>query len=84
MESLPLTNLLKKQQNLGEQTYIQGHYYQKSMQAGEYSRQIENLEDEEILVHVDYSENHKNKLRNKTKAAYYCHGNFSLYTAVRR
>lgn len=54
------------------------------MQAGEYSRQIENLEDEEILVHVDYSENHKNKLRNKTKAAYYRHGNFSLYTAVRR
>lgn len=54
------------------------------MQAGEYSRQIENLEDEEILVHVDYSENHKNKLRNKTKAAYYRHGNFSLYTTVRR
>lgn len=62
--------------------YIRGHYYRKRVQAKEYVRQIENLKEGEVLIHVDYSENYKNKQQNEIKAAYYGQGTFSIYTVV--
>ena len=35
-----------------------------------------------MVVHVDYTENYKNKQKNEIKAAYYGQGTFSLYMVV--
>ena len=39
------------------------------------------MKDGELLIHVDYSENYKNK-QSEIKAAYYEQGQFSLFTVV--
>ena len=41
---------------------------------------IDNLEEGEILVHVDYSENYNNKQQDEIKSAYYGHEQFTIYT----
>ena len=58
------------------------HYYQKRVQSKEYTRQVHELSEGEMVVHVDYSENYKNKQKNEIKAAYYGQGTFSLYMVV--
>ena len=63
-------------------TELKGHYYRKRTQSAEYRRQIEQLAEGEVLIHVDYAENYKNKQQNEIKAAYYGQGQFSLYTVV--
>ena len=57
-------------------------HYRKQTQSAEYRRQIEELKDGEVLIHVDYAENYKNKQQNEIKAAYYGQGQFTLYTVV--
>ena len=34
------------------------------------------------MIHVDYSENCKNKQQNEIRAGYYCQGQLSLFTVV--
>ena len=63
-------------------TYLRTHYYRKCVQSKEYTRQVHELSEGEMVVHVDYSKNYKNKQENKIKAAYYGQGTFSLYTVV--
>ena len=40
------------------------------------------MKDGELVIHVDYSENYKNKQQSEIKAGYYGQGQFSLFTAV--
>ena len=40
---------------------IQEHYYQNCIQDATYRAQTEELEEGEVVIHVDYSENFKNK-----------------------
>ena len=46
-----------------------------------YKKNIEELKEDEIVIHVDYSENYKNKHQNEIKSAFYGQGQFSIYTA---
>ena len=59
---------------------IKMHYYRKTTQSKEYKKQIEEIKEGEAIIHVDFSENYKNKQQNKIKSAYYGQGQFSLYT----
>ena len=45
-------------------------------------KQIAELCEGEIVIHVDYSENFKNKQQNEIKAEYYGQGQFSLFSVV--
>lgn len=44
---------------------IREHYYQKRVQDAAYQKQITELCEREVVIHVDYSENFKNS---KTKS----------------
>ena len=50
---------------------IKMHYFCKRTQSNEYKKQIDELKDGEAIIHVDYSENYKNKQQNEVKSAYY-------------
>ena len=63
-------------------TYLRAHYYRKHVQSKEYTKQVYELSQGEMVVHVDYSDNYKNKQKIEIKAAYYGQGIFSLYTVV--
>ena len=56
------------------------HYFNKSEQAKTYASDIANVCVEEAVMHVDYSENYKNRQQREVKAAFYDQGQFSLYT----
>ena len=40
------------------------------------------MKDGELVIHVDYSENYKNKQQSEIKTGYYAQGQFSLFTVV--
>ena len=61
---------------------IQEHYYRKCLPDATYWAQIKEHEEGEVMIHVDYSENFKNKQQNEIRAGYYCQGQFSLFTVV--
>ena len=46
-----------------------------------YKKHLEELKDNEMLIHVDYSENYKNKQQNEIKSAFYGQGLFTIFTA---
>ena len=58
------------------------HYTGKRVQDAAYQKPIAELCEGEVIIHVDYSENFKNKQQNKIKAGYYDQGQFSLFTVV--
>ena len=60
---------------------IKLHFYQKREQSKMYKKNIVELADHEMLIHVDYSENYKNKQQDEIKSAFYGQGQFTLYTA---
>lgn len=60
---------------------LKSHFYIKRVQSAKYSHMTKNIEDGEILVHIDYSENYKNKQQDEIKTAFYGQEQFSLYTA---
>ena len=41
-------------------TYLHAHYHRKCVQSKEYTRQVHELSEGGMVVHVDYSENYKN------------------------
>ena len=53
---------------------IKMHYFHKRMKSNKYKKQIDELRDEEAMIHVDYSKNYKSKQQNEIKSTYY--GNF--------
>ena len=55
------------------------HYFNKRTQSAKYKEHIQNLKDDEAVIHIDFSENYKNQNQNEIKAAYYGQGQFSLY-----
>ena len=61
--------------------YVKVDYYRKRIQEATYREHIKGLKDRELVIHVDYSENYKNK-QSEIKAEYYGQGQFSLFTAV--
>ena len=62
--------------------YLKVHYYQKQIQDATYREHIKGLKDGELVIHVDYSENYKNKQQSEIEAGYYGQGQFSLFTVV--
>ena len=46
-----------------------------------YKKHLDELKDNEMLIHVDYSENYKNKQQDEIKSAFYGQGQFTIYTA---
>ena len=59
---------------------IKMHYFHKRMESNEYKKQINELNDGEAIIQVDYLENYKNKQQNEIKSAYYGQGQSSLFT----
>ena len=55
------------------------HYYQKKGKT--YKKHISDLTDDDMVIHVDYSENYNNKQQGEIKSAFYGQGQFSIYTA---
>ena len=60
---------------------LKQHIYVKRQQVKCYNEIKENLEEDEILLHVDYSENYENKQQGEIQRAYFGHTTFSLFTA---
>ena len=46
---------------------LKQHYYIKRIQSQEYLHKINNLAESEIIIHIDYSENYKNRLAKDIK-----------------
>ena len=62
--------------------FVKVHYYWKRIQDATFREHIKGLKDGELVIHVDYSENYKNKQQSLIKAGYYGQGKFSLFTVV--
>ena len=60
---------------------LKSHFYRKRVQSKMYKSHIAELEDNEMIIHVDYSENYKNKQQDEIKSAFYGQGQFTIYTA---
>ena len=60
---------------------LKEHIHTKRIQQSEIKRLKETLKFNEILVHLDYSENYKSKDQNEVQRAYFGHSTFSLFTA---
>ena len=50
--------------------YVKVHYYRKRIEDTTYREQINRFKDEELVIHVDYTENYKNKQQSEIKAGY--------------
>ena len=72
-----MTELLNEQID-----YVKVHYYWKRIQDATFREHIKGLKDGELVIHVDYSENYKNKQQSLIKAGYYGQGKFSLFTVA--
>ena len=53
----------------------------KRTQNTHYNRLKENLKTNEFIIHVDYSENCKDKEQDEIQSAYFRHTSFSVFTA---
>ena len=62
-------------------THLKRHIHTKRKQQQEYNRIKNNLQTNEILIHLDYSENYKSKQQNAIQSAYFGNTSFSLFTA---
>ena len=56
------------------------HLFTKNHQHEQFKLLKENLKDNEIIIHVDFSENYDNKQQNTTQSACFGYQSFSLYT----
>ena len=57
------------------------HIHQKRIQAEEFHKRKEEMEEGELIVQCDCSENYKNVEQNEIQSAYFGHPCFSIYTA---
>ena len=58
------------------------HFYVKLIQAKEYQSMRRNVKNNEIIIHVDFSENYNNKQQHAIQSSYFGYKSFSLYTVV--
>ena len=68
--------LLNKQINI-----LKKHIHVKRCQVKHYNELKQNLKPNEVILHVDFSENYKNQQQNEVQSAYFGHSSFSLFTA---
>ena len=54
----------------GQIDYVKVYYYQKRIQDATYREHIKGLKDVDLKIHVNYSENCKNKQEIEIKAGY--------------
>ena len=60
---------------------MKAHIFVKRTQDTDYNRLKENLKTNEFIIHVDYSENYKDKEQDEIHSAYFGHNSFSIFTA---
>ena len=60
---------------------LKAHIFVKRTQNTHYNRLKENLKTNEFIIHVDYSENYKDKEQGEIQSAYFGHNSFSIFTA---
>ena len=60
---------------------LKAHIFVKRTQNTTYNALKNNLKENEIIVHVDYSENYNNKEQDEIQSAYFGHSTFSIFTA---
>ena len=58
------------------------HIFVKNEQYNIYSKLKEEMPENALLVHVDYSENYENEQQDECQSAYFGHSTFSIFTAV--
>ena len=56
-------------------------HHNKREQNKKYKEHISNLKGGKFVIHVDYSENYKNKQQREIKSAFYGQGQFTIFTA---
>ena len=57
------------------------HIFVKRTQNTHYNRLKENLKTNEFIIHVDYSENYKDKEQNEIQSAYIGHNSLATFMA---
>ena len=62
--------------------YVKDYYYRKWIQDATYREHIKKLKDEELVIHVDYSENYKNKVRSRLDIMGKDNSAFSLLSSI--
>ena len=72
----PLIELFNEQIKI-----LKAHIFVKRTQNTNYNWLEENLETNEFIIHVDYSENYKDKEQDKIQSAYFGHNSLSIFTA---
>ena len=60
---------------------LKRHLFRKRTQASKYNQVKDNLKQNDLLIHVDYSENYNNKQQWEIQSAYFGHVGFSVFTA---
>ena len=60
---------------------LKQHIFTKRQQFAEIRRITENLDEDELIIHLDYSENYKCQQQNEIQSACFGHKQFSLFTA---
>ena len=60
---------------------LKEHIFNKRQQQSKISYLIANIKLNEVLTHLDYSENYKSQDQNKIQSAYFGQASFSLFTA---
>ena len=62
--------------------YVKVHYYRKRIQEATYREHTKGLKVGEFVIHVNYSENYKNKQQSEINTGYYGQGKFRFFTVV--
>ena len=60
---------------------VKQHDFLKRNQHAAFRKQKENLKENEILIHVDFSENYDNQQQHAIQSAYFGYDSYTLYTA---
>ena len=60
---------------------LKAYIFVKRTQNAHYNRLKENLKTSESIIHVDHSENYKDKEQDEIISAYFVHNSFSIFTA---
>ena len=60
---------------------LKKHIHVKRCHVKHYNELKQNLKPNEVILHVDFSENYKNQQQNEVQSAYFGHSSFSLFTA---
>ena len=60
---------------------VKRHLFTERTQASAYNEVMDNLKQNELLIHVDYSETYNNKQQWEIQSAYFGHASFSIFTA---